>query len=300
MRVGVLAGFDEALVDALRREVGNTATWVDLKLGSTAFDADLRVDVILDRASHENPFYAAWVRCAEDRGVRVLNASARNRAGAPFADLMRVRQGGLSVAETVLLPTKEYPAHLGASALTNLAFPLDWDAVWARVAPRARLLPALPMSMLTGVEVRDVQGLLAAYDRSGQTPAMVQRCLDGRRARAFWVRGQAVEVQCFEDDGLPAEEDVGDSPISALVRESVLKVAAILDLDCAALDFTITADGAVLTAVDTAAPEIDPVLLGEERFLRVVKSLAHMLTAAPRVKAPRRKSTAASKRSKGA
>ncbi len=302
MRVGVLAGFDEALVDALRREVecNPSATWVDLKLGSTALDEVSPVDVLLDRASHENPFYAAWLRCAEDAGVRILNAPGRNRAGAPFADLVRVQRAGLPVAQAVLLPTKEYPAHLGASALTNLDFPLDWEAVWARVGPRARLLPAIPMSMLAGVEVRDVQGLLAAYDRSGQTPAMVQSCVDGRRARAFWIGEQTVAVQCFENDGLPRPDERGDEPTCELVRAAMQKVAAVLDLACAACDFTVTADEVVLTAVDTAAPEIDPILMGEERFLSVVKALAQSLTAAPAAKSSPKQQKARSQRRKGA
>jgi hypothetical protein len=295
MRVGVLAGFDEALVKALQLEIEAApgATWVDLKLGPTSLDVPPTVDVVLDRASHENAFYAAWVRYAEDQGVRVVNHPRRTSAGSPFADLVRARKAGLMVAETVLLPAKAYAAHLGASALKNLAFPLDWSEVWSRVSPRARVLPALSMSMLTGVEVRDVEGLLAVYDRTGETPTMVQRCVEGQRVRAFCISGADCEFLVLDENGLALTEECLDGESMKTLLAASRASAAALELECVALDFTLTPEGAVLTAVDAAAAEIEPSTLGDARFGAVVKALAALLTKPQRAAAAKKPARAA-------
>ncbi|MSR75012.1 MAG: hypothetical protein EXS14_06055 [Planctomycetes bacterium] len=276
MKIGLLAGFDEALVDALTVQLGNlpSVEVVNLRIGATGCTAAPALDVLLDRASHENAFFRAWVAQAEAHGVRVVNPPARTGPGAGFAELVKAARAGFRVVDSVLLPAKSYATHIGATALHNLDFPLNWDAILAGLGGSAVLLPAVALPGARGIPVDDVGMLLAAYDQTGTTPTLLQATQHGELVRAWCVRGHLPVLQKLDaETGM-----VPDMAPAAETCAGVLPVAnrllEILALDFAAIDFCCTLDGPVLLAVDAAAPEMDPDGMGPVFFDTVVRNLA--------------------------
>lgn len=300
MRIAVLAGFDEALVDALGAQLKGIAgvELVELSIGATPCEATAPlVDVVLDRASHENAFFRAWVHQAAARGVRVVNPPQRTGPGCGFADLVRAQRAGFRTAQTVLLPAKAYAAHIGASALRNLAFPLDWQGLLDGLGGSAVLLPAVPMTAARGVPVEHVQMLLAAYDQTGTTPTLLQASVHGERVRAWCVRGAQPVLQRMDAEAVPLPDNAPSVAAVDCVAPVAARLLEALDLDFAAVDFCCTDGEALLLAVDAAAPEIDPESMGPGFFAIVVQQLAQRLALGTNAAVPEPKKRSVKKSS---
>lgn len=280
MKIALLSGFEESLTSALEADLAQRkgVEVIRLAIGATGLEATAPADVVLDRASHENAFYRAWIAQQSALGARIVNPPERTGQGCAFADLTRARRAGIATADTLLLPAKSYAAHIGASALRNLAFPLNWDRLMEDLGGSAQLLPATPVSAARALPVEDVRTLLHWYDQSGMMPLMLQRAGPGRAIRAWCTRGGEPVLCARDDEGLLDAE----AAISSEERDAVLSAARRLNealaLDHCAADFSVSGAEAVLTMIDATASELEAGQIGEERFQQVVIQLAQCLT----------------------
>src|SRR5690606_1742646 len=113
--------------EVARRDQGVVAEYV--KLGAPSLRDPLKYGVVIDRISHEVPFYRTWLKHALVRGVRVINSPLMWTADDKFFGATLAEQLGIRSPRTVLLPNKEYvPGIKHDESLRNLEFPLDWDA----------------------------------------------------------------------------------------------------------------------------------------------------------------------------
>ncbi|HUG28443.1 MAG TPA: hypothetical protein VMK53_09115, partial [Gemmatimonadales bacterium] len=76
VRVGLIVGrewsWPPAFIEEVnRRNAGVVAEYV--KLGAPRMDDPARYAVVIDRISHEVPFYRAWLKHAALRGTTVVN-----------------------------------------------------------------------------------------------------------------------------------------------------------------------------------------------------------------------------------
>src|SRR5438034_864483 len=100
------------------------------KLGAERMDAPSAYAVIIDRISHEVPFYRTYMKHAVLQGVAVVNNPFMWSADDKFFGATLATRLGVASPKTVVLPNKEYiPGISHAESLRNLVFPLDWDAV---------------------------------------------------------------------------------------------------------------------------------------------------------------------------
>src|SRR3974377_676713 len=88
-----------------------------------------RYDLILDRISHEVPFYRTYLKCVVLRGTRVINNPFWWSADDKFFDNLVAEGLGVAVPRTVLLPHKQHPPNTTAQSFRNLRF-VDWDDVF--------------------------------------------------------------------------------------------------------------------------------------------------------------------------
>src|SRR5207247_1124384 len=87
-----------------------------------------RYAVIVDRISHEVPYYRAHLKSAALQGTVVVNDPFWWDADEKFFECTLARELGVAVPKTVVLPNKEYIADIDPQAsLRNLRFPLDWE-----------------------------------------------------------------------------------------------------------------------------------------------------------------------------
>src|SRR5690348_17146735 len=124
--------------------------------------------VIIDRISHEVPFYRTYLKHAVLQGVAVVNNPFMWSADDKFFGATLATRLGVASPKTVVLPNKEYiPGISHAESLRNLVFPLDWDAVLRHIGLPCILKDAHGGGWKDVFVCRTPEELLHHYDHSG-------------------------------------------------------------------------------------------------------------------------------------
>src|SRR5436853_6522919 len=84
-----------------------------------------RYAVIVDRISHEVPYYRAHLKSAALQGTVVVNDPFWWEAGEKFFECTLARELGVAVPKTVVLPTEAYIPDISDQSLRTLQYPLD-------------------------------------------------------------------------------------------------------------------------------------------------------------------------------
>lgn len=133
LKIGLIVGrewsFPPAFIDEVnRRDQGVVAEFV--KLGGTRMDEPVPYAVIVDRISHEVPYYRTYLKHAALRGTTVVNNPFMWTADDKFFEAGLATELGVASPKTVVLPNKDYiPGIVHDESLRNLIFPLDWGAI---------------------------------------------------------------------------------------------------------------------------------------------------------------------------
>ncbi len=173
-RIGVIFGMEESFPPALVERInglgvtGVTAEFVSI--GAVRMDEPARYKVIVDRISHDIPFYRAYLKNAVLAGTTVINNPFWWSADDKFFNYALAKRLGVAIPPTVILPHKQHPPNTTDESMRNLQYPLDWDA-----GLRLRRLPRVPQA----VRRRRLEGRLP-----GAQPGRAVRRLRPDRARS--------------------------------------------------------------------------------------------------------------------
>ena len=88
-------------------------------------------DVIIDRISHDIPFYRSFLKNAALSGTRVINNPFWWSADDKFFNYALASKLVVAVPPTVLLPHKTHPPGTTARSMRNLEYPLNWDGIFS-------------------------------------------------------------------------------------------------------------------------------------------------------------------------
>jgi hypothetical protein len=181
-RIGILAGmehdfFPQALVDRLNRVPGIEAELAQIDATPERFSARYRV--LIDRISHEVPFYRFHLKAAALAGTYVINDPFWWSADDKFFGYSLAARLGVAVPRTMLLPQREYIPSIDPSrSLKNLVYPLDWEAIGRYVGFPAILKPADGGGWKNVFRVDDLGQLLDAYNQTGTLSMTLQQFID--------------------------------------------------------------------------------------------------------------------------
>lgn len=175
MKIGLLVGreatFPVALLNEInRRNEGVTAEFI--KIGGVKMAEKCEYDVIVDRISHEIPFYRAYLKNAVLSGTKVLNNPFWWTADDKFFNYALATKLGIAIPKTVLLPQKEYKEGVVSESLRNLEYPLDWDSICDYIGFPAFIKPYDGGGWRGVSKVNNFSELMKKYDESG-TDCMV-------------------------------------------------------------------------------------------------------------------------------
>jgi glutathione synthase/RimK-type ligase-like ATP-grasp enzyme len=110
-RIGILFGMEDtfpwALLQTIAERAGADIEAVSVELSAIKDIEGAGYDAILDRISHEVPFYRTFLKCAVFRGARVINNPFWGPADDKFFDNLVADAAGVAVPKTVLLPHKQ-------------------------------------------------------------------------------------------------------------------------------------------------------------------------------------------------
>ncbi len=178
LKVGLVIGrewsFPPALVDEInRRHEGVTAEFVTL--GGSQMNEPCPYAVIIDRISHEVPYYRTYLKNAVLQGTMVVNNPFMWSADDKFFEASLATTLGVASPKTIALPNKEYvPGIVHPDSLRNLAYPLDWRGIVEYVGLPCVLKDAHGGGWKDVFICRSLDELVSHYDRSGLRTMIVQ------------------------------------------------------------------------------------------------------------------------------
>src|ERR1700709_1113562 len=144
-KIGVLFGMENTFPGALVERInsmeidGISAEFV--KGGGGVMAGACAYAVIVDRISHDMPFYRAYLKNAVLTGTQVINNPFWWSADDKFFNYALAKKLGVAVPNTVILPHKSHPPGTTVQSMRNLQFPLNWEEVFAYIGFPAFLKP---------------------------------------------------------------------------------------------------------------------------------------------------------------
>src|SRR5438128_994325 len=144
-KVGIVFGMENTFPGALVQRINEigapdvTAEFINI--GGVRMAEPSRYAVIVDRISHDIPFYRAYLKNATLNGTLVINNPFWWSADDKFFNYALATKLGVAIPPTVLLPHKEHPPNTTAQSMRNLVYPMNWDEVFGYVGFPAFLKP---------------------------------------------------------------------------------------------------------------------------------------------------------------
>jgi glutathione synthase/RimK-type ligase-like ATP-grasp enzyme len=297
-RIGVLFGMEDTFPWALMNEINETArkNGDDVEAGPVKIsfltqEQSFEDAVILDRISHEVPFYRTFLKCAVARGVQVVNNPIWWAADDKYFDNIVALAAQVAVPKTVLLPHKEHPPNTTATSFRNLDF-VDWDRVFAYLGFPVFLKPANGGGWKDVYKCDTPEEFFAAYDKTRDLEMMAQEAIEFTDYYRCYVVGRSrVKVMPYapkEPHHLRYAAAAGramPAPIVERVTRDSLALCRALGYDLNTVEFAVR--GGVPYAIDfmNCAPDADRASVGEENFQWIVRAMAEYLL--DRAKTPR-------------
>jgi glutathione synthase/RimK-type ligase-like ATP-grasp enzyme len=285
LKVGLIVGREwsmpPALIEAIRaRNAGVIAEFV--KLGGTRMNEPVPYRVIVDRISHEVPYYRTYLKNAALQGVKVVNDPFMWSADDKFFGASLAVRIGVASPKTLVLPNKDYvPGIVHNESLRNLMYPLDWDWIISYVGMPCVLKDAHGGGWKDVYVVHSKEELLARYNQSGTLTMILQEFIQWDEYARCMVLGQErVHVMRYDPrTRYYAPEHGFSTELYTRLLEDSLKLCRALGYDMNTCEFAIK-DG-VPYAIDfmNCAPDMDIYSLGEVNFRWCVQNMAEMCIA---------------------
>ena len=180
-KIGLIVGrewsFPPAFIEEVnKRDAGVIAEYA--KLGGTRMDEPCEYAVLIDRISHEIPYYRAYLKNAMLQGAYCINNPFWWSADDKFFGASLITKMGLASPKTIVLPMKSYPEGVVSESLRNLTYPLDWDAIVGYVGLPAILKDAWGGGWKNVYKVNSVDELIRAYDETGTLCMVLQEFIE--------------------------------------------------------------------------------------------------------------------------
>jgi hypothetical protein len=290
-KIGIMVGrentFPGAFIDEVnRRNAGVIAEFV--KLDGTGMAEECPYDVIVDRISHEVPYYRTFLRTAMVSGTVIVNnpfwwsASDDKLFGATLCAHL-----GVAHPRTVALPSHSYiEGIVHPDSLRNLKEHIPWEQHVAHVGGFPVILkPNSGGGFKQVFKVDSLEQLWEAYNQTGTECMILQEFIAWEKyVRCLVIGREQVLVMKF-DVNEPYPHRYFDEPGYLTtaehnqVVESALKIVKAFGYDMNTCEFALK--GGVPYAIDftNPAPDMDYWSLKEKFFGWVVNAMADMCIA---------------------
>ena len=285
-RVGLLFGMEDtfpwALIDAINRKGGERAEAMPMEISYLKDDGVFGYDVILDRISHEIPFYRTYLKCAMASGVRVVNNPVWWSADDKFFDNLVAKSVGVAVPRTVLLPHKQYPPNTEAKSFRNMRW-VDWEKVFDYLGFPIFMKPAYGGGWKDVYKCNNPQEFFAAYDQTRDLTMMAQEAIEFDSYYRCYVLGRKrVHIMAYDPKQPHHLRYVQNPPpmepaFESRIRRDAVALCEGLGYDMNTVEFAVRAG--VPYAIDfmNCAPDADLHSVGQANFDWVVNNMAEVL-----------------------
>jgi hypothetical protein len=289
-KIGIMVGrentWPHAFIEEVnRRQVGISAEFV--KLGGTRMAEPSEYAVIIDRISHEVPYYRTFLKTAMLGGTSIINNPFWWSADDKFVGATICEQIGVAHPRTVALPSHSYVEGIvHPESLRNLVDRIPWEQHLEYVGGFPVILkPSSGGGFKNVFKLSTMDELWQAYDQTGTECMMLQEFIAWEKyARCFVIGREHVLVMKF-DVNQPYPHRYFDEPNFFTPAEhdriasDALKITQALGYDMNTCEFALR-DG-IPYAIDftNPAPDMDYYSLKEKFFRWAVNAMADLAIA---------------------
>ncbi|MFZ1702395.1 MAG: hypothetical protein WBO10_08315 [Pyrinomonadaceae bacterium] len=288
-RVGILVGrevtFPEAIINSINENGNGEVVAEMVTIGGITLDETKRYDVIIDRISHEVPYFRAALKRFALEGTYVINNPFWWSADDKFFNFALATKLGVAIPKTVLLPQHSYIKDITPESLRNLEFPIDWESVVEHVGFPSFLKPFDGGGWKNVSKVNSLEELWTEYNASGTLCMTLQEGIEyDQFVRCYCVGKEKVLIMPYDpskpylsgmqyvnvDDYLTPE-------LHARVEKDVITICEALGYDLNTVEFAIK-DG-IPYAIDfmNPAPDAELASVGEYNHRWIVDNMTDFI-----------------------
>lgn len=283
-KVGLLVGREWSWPPKFIEEVNDRNAGVEaefVKLGGTTMTEKNPYSVIVDRISHEVPYYRSYLKHAVLEGTHVINNPFMWTADDKFFDASLATKLGVAHPKTMALPNKDYvPGIVPSESLRNLMYPLNWDYVVEQIGLPCILKDAHGGGWRAVYVCHSIEELIRYYDGSGLLTMVAQEFIKwDQYVRCMCLGRKNVLVMPYDtvNRAYIPDEKYLTPKLKKRVVDDCLKLVNALGYDMNTVEFAIR-DG-VPYAIDfmNPAPDMDINSLTPAYFEWCVKNMADLV-----------------------
>ena len=292
-KIGILFGvensFPSALVERINAKNAPGVRAEFARVGAAHLKQLPGYRVIVDRISHDIPFYRAILKQAALNGTAVINNPFWCSADDKFLNYTVAERVGVAVPPTVLLPHKERPNDTSDKSMRNLEYPLDWDGMFAAIGEHGFLKPINGGGWRDVHEVRSRSEFFRAYDRSRDLCMLYQKAVEySEYYRCFVVGQKKVRIMAYDPRRPFAERYARNFArprtlharlLFRQMEADALKLCRALGYDLNSVEFAV--EKGVPYAIDflNPVPDADVNSVGNRNFEWIVDQVAELAIA---------------------
>jgi hypothetical protein len=286
MDVGLLVGRERSFPEAFINYVNNSNLGFKadmLKVGAVKTDELCKYRVIIDRISHEIPFYRSFLKTAALSGTTVINNPFWWSADDKFFGTALAERLGVAIPKTVLLPQKGYKEDVYDESLRNLIYPLDWQAVIEYTGLPAIMKPYDGGGWRHVYKIHSLEELIRHYDRTDTICMMLQEFITfDRYVRCYTIGRKDVRVMPYDpskpylQNQYVNDDNYLDKPLHDRIVRDCLALNEALGYDINTAEFAIR--NGVPYAIDFTNPAPDAGIqsVGEANQRWFIESVAKL------------------------
>lgn len=282
IRIGVLRGRENSFPDAFIAKVNGGREGVRaefVRLGGTKLNEPVPYRVVLDRMSHEVPYYAVYLKMAALQGTYCINNTFWRSADDKFFGYAVAEKLGIAAPKTVVLPNRSYVEDVTGESLRNL-WPVDFSSYLEEVGVPCIMKPAFGGGWKSVHKIHSLDDLMHHYNESGTLTMMLQELITwdvfvrvptiGQR----WARAIRYDPAPLAAGGYDQSYDALPSKLRDEVEELSLHFNRALGYDMNALEFAVR-DGRIY-GIDLTnyTPDLDYRSLKDAHFPWAVEKMA--------------------------
>jgi len=282
IRIGVLRGREDSFPDAFIEKVSAMDRGVSaeyIQLGGTKLNEDVPYRVVIDRMSHEVPYYEVYLKMTALQGTYCINNTFWRSADDKFFGYAVAEKLGIGAPKTVVLPNKSYVEDVTGESLRNL-WPVDFAGLLEYVGTPCIMKPAFGGGWKNVNKIHSIDELMEKYNDSGTLTLMLQEFISwdtfirvptvGRR----WARAIRYDPAPLAQGGY--DQDYGALPrkLRDKAEELSLRFNEALGYDMNALEFAVKDDRFYGIDLTNYTPDFDQRSLKDAHFPWVVEKMA--------------------------
>jgi glutathione synthase/RimK-type ligase-like ATP-grasp enzyme len=284
-RVGLLIGREWSwpsafITEVNKRDEGVIAEFI--KLGGTFMDEECTYDVIVDRMSHEIPYYRNYLKYAAINGCYVINNPFAWSADDKFFGIALSVRLNMTCPRTVMLPNKRVETENVPESFRNLVYPMDWQGIIDYVGVPAILKDVVTGGRRVSRRVHNVDELIQAYDESDTQTVLLQAILESDHHLHCFVVGQEKVLPLRyspEQSVYLPDEKIENEALARQIEEAAALITRAYGYDVNMVEFIVRDGAPYLINPTNPAPDLDINLLTPRHFSWCVNEIASLAIA---------------------